>query len=211
MNGTRPGGPLSTAVVQPLTPTVQDSYYLIGDESSVSVVLVSLISSCGIANVTVTNTYINGTSVLNETALVPHPEQVVQYYRASSFSLALSSYNNSAALLSRSPASNDSAPPPLSENTPLPGGINTTLFVCINATIAATVPLLDTDSGKHGLSTANIIEIVIGSVVGVLLLLGLGLRFTIWIARRRLNPRTTSESSLAQPLIDSGAIPAATH
>jgi hypothetical protein len=171
MNGTRPGGPLSTAVVQPLTATAQDSYYLIGDESSVSVVLASLVSSCGIANVTVTNTYINGTSVLNETALVPHPEQVVQYYRASSFSLALSSYNNSAALLSRAPASNDSAPPPFSENTPLPVGINTALLLCINTTIAATVPLLDTDSGNHGLSTADIIWIFIGSLGWVLLLL----------------------------------------
>jgi hypothetical protein len=65
-----------TAVVEPLTATAQDSYYLIGDESSVSVVLASLVSSCGVTNVRVTNTYINGTSVLNETALVP-PEQVV--------------------------------------------------------------------------------------------------------------------------------------
>ncbi|KAF8498888.1 hypothetical protein JB92DRAFT_3146434 [Gautieria morchelliformis] len=112
INGNRTGGPLSTAIVQPLISSPQDSYYLIGDQASVSAVLAFLVPNCGIANVTVTNTYVNGTSVLNGTALVPHPEQVVQYYRACSFALALSSYNNSAALLSRAPASNDSAPPP---------------------------------------------------------------------------------------------------
>ncbi|KAF8487665.1 hypothetical protein JB92DRAFT_1484552 [Gautieria morchelliformis] len=118
INGNRTGGPLSTAIVQPLISTPEDSYYLIGDQASVSVVLNFLIPNCGIADATVTNTYINGTSVFNGTALVPHPEQVVQYYRSSSMALALLSYNNSAALLSRAPASNASAPPPSQRTHP---------------------------------------------------------------------------------------------
>ena len=137
-------------MVLPNANTSQNSYYLVGDESSVSVVLASLVSNCGIVNSTVTNTYINGTTTFNGAALIPHPEQIVQYYRASSFALALSTYNNSAALPSYAPASNNSLAPPLSEDVPLPLGINMTLFGCLNSTIAANVPLIDTGSTKLG-------------------------------------------------------------
>ena len=171
LNDTRPGGLLSTAIVLPSNNASQNSYYLVGDESSVSVVLASLVSNCGIVNSTATNTYINGTTTLGRMALVPHAEQMVQYYRASSFALALSTYNNSAALPSRAPASNNSIPYPLSEDAPLPLAINMTLFACLNSTIAATVPLIDTDSNNQGMSFLYIFQITLEALGAMLVLL----------------------------------------
>lgn len=179
MNYTRPGGPLSTAVVQPLTSSninvTQNTYYLVGDESSVSMVLASLVSHCGILNSTVANTYINGTSTFNGDTLVPHPEQMVQYYRASSFALALSVYNNSATLGSNAPASNSSAPPPLSEDTPVPPGTNRTFLACLNSTIATNLPLPETDSGSHQWTSDRIQNLFGLSIIGV------GVLMVLWV------------------------------
>ena len=165
----RPGGALSTAVVQPSVlsnnASSPDSYYIVGDEASVSTVIEAFVSQCDVANASVTNTYPNGTLSANGTVLVPHPEQIVQFYRASSFALALSTYNNSATLPANAPASNTSAAPLVSADTPLPVGINMTLLACLNGTIAANVPLLDVDGGKQGLSGWAIGGIVAAIVV----------------------------------------------
>ena len=170
----RPGGALSTAVVRPSAlsnnASSPDSYYIVGDESSVSTVLNALVSQCDVANASVTNTYLNGTLPANGTVLVTHPEQIVQFYRASSFALALLSYNNSATLPANAPASNVSAAPPISADTPLPVGLNMTLFACLNSTIAASVPLLDVDGGQ-GLSVDQILWILFAIFVSVPLLL----------------------------------------
>ncbi|KAJ6586467.1 hypothetical protein DFH09DRAFT_1143452 [Mycena vulgaris] len=61
------------------------------------------------------------------------PEQVVQYYRASSVALSLDGYNNTAVFM----AENSTA------DTPLPTGIDTNLLVCLNTTIGLAVPLVD--------------------------------------------------------------------
>lgn len=63
----------------------------------------------------------------------PQPESAIGYYRASSVVLTLVGYNNSAALSSD----------PNAMNTPIPGGIDTTLGNCLNQTIGAAVPLVD--------------------------------------------------------------------
>jgi len=62
----------------------------------------------------------------------PKPEQVVQYYRASSVALTLDGYNDTAALA-----------PEGTTDTPLPTNIDTTLLDCLNQTIALAVPLVD--------------------------------------------------------------------
>ena len=61
------------------------------------------------------------------------PQQVIQYYRASSAVLTLDGYNNSATF-----SSNESA-----SDSPLPQNIDTTLLECLNQTIGSAVPLVD--------------------------------------------------------------------
>ncbi|KAJ6540873.1 hypothetical protein DFH09DRAFT_1396041 [Mycena vulgaris] len=57
----------------------------------------------------------------------PMPEQVIQYYRASSVALALDGYNNTAVF----------APDNTTAKVPLPGNINPNLLNCLNKTIGA--------------------------------------------------------------------------
>jgi len=63
----------------------------------------------------------------------PKPEEVVQYYRASSAALMLEGYNNTAQL-----SDNTTLP-----DTPLPANVDTNLLACLNQTIGAAVPLVD--------------------------------------------------------------------
>jgi len=62
----------------------------------------------------------------------PGPEQVIQYYRASSVALTLDGYNNSAVYVN-GPA----------EDTPLPANIDLEMISCVNSTIGSRVPLLE--------------------------------------------------------------------
>lgn len=98
----------------------------------------------------------------------PLPEQIIQYYRASTFALSLDGYNNTASLPANMPANNDTAPWPLSQDSPLPAGLNSTFLVCVNTTIGASVPLIDVES--HKLSAGQIVEIVGLSIQGIIVL-----------------------------------------
>ena len=62
--------------------------------------------------------------------LAPHPEQVVQYYRASSAALALQNYNNTAIF------EEEGAP-----DIPLPANVDVQLLNCLNATIGTSIPI----------------------------------------------------------------------
>lgn len=62
----------------------------------------------------------------------PKPEQVIQYYRASSIALSLDGYNNTATLASEG-----------TPDTPLPDGIDLKLMDCLNQTIGLAAPLID--------------------------------------------------------------------
>jgi len=62
----------------------------------------------------------------------PEPEQVVQYYRASSVALTLDGYNNTAVYNLTN-----------TTDVALPSGIDTTLLSCLNDTIGVAVPLVD--------------------------------------------------------------------
>ena len=97
----------------------------------------------------------------------PVPEQVVQYYRASSFALSLDGYNNTAALPSNAPASNDSSPVQMAD-TPFPSGLNTTFLECVNSTTAASVPLLD--ASKKKFSPAEITGLIFAGIAGAFFL-----------------------------------------
>ena len=72
----------------------------------------------------------------------PLPEQVVQYYRASSVALLLDGYNNTDALVSQGPNGG--------EAVPLPAWVDRTLLGCLNTTIGEAVPLFgDTPSNAY--------------------------------------------------------------
>jgi hypothetical protein len=107
------------------------------------------------------------------------PEQVVQWYRASSFALSLDTYNNTAALPSNAPVSNTSTLPTMSD-TALPAGLNLTFLACLNATTALAVPLV---APTAKFSHAEIAGIVIGAVVGLVCLL-VALSFCVRSIRR---------------------------
>jgi hypothetical protein len=96
-----------------------------------------------------------------------YPEQAVQYYRASSFVLALNGYNNSASLVSNQPADNNTAPPTIAD-TPLPASLNTTFLQCLNFTTAFSLPLYD---APDKLSGSDIGLIVVGSMIGMMFLM----------------------------------------
>ncbi|KAF9017645.1 hypothetical protein BDZ89DRAFT_960913, partial [Hymenopellis radicata] len=61
------------------------------------------------------------------------PEQIVQYYRASSAALSIDGYNNTAVFSSDANAT----------VTPLPSSVDTTLLDCLNSTIGQAIPLVD--------------------------------------------------------------------
>ncbi|CAE6491702.1 unnamed protein product [Rhizoctonia solani] len=133
------------------------SYYLVGDADTVSAVMEAVVAQCSVANAT-------GTPVDDNNSTV-HVEQAVQYYRSSSFMLALTSYNNSASLPSNAPTDNNTAPLPPSADTPLPTGTNTTFLNCLNETIGASIPIMDAAPGAlratSGLNAVGILWLMI--------------------------------------------------
>jgi len=161
-NTDRPGGNLVSAIVQPSYNTSSVTYRLVGDNSSVSAVFAAVVANCSVANNT--NSIVAFTpSFDNDTSTWPLPEQVIQWYRASSFALTLDGYNNTAALSSNQPPSNSSTNFTQLGDTPLPANLNMTFLNCINYTTGASVPLMDPSSS--GLTAAKIAGIVIGGIV----------------------------------------------
>jgi hypothetical protein len=169
----RPGG---EQVIVELTPNAaaytwntttvdgfNETYWMIGDRESATALLSVLMDvpglypfGCGILNAAITPF-----DPSNDSTPVDF-ENVIQWYRASSFALAFQGYNNTYSF------------PPLNEtsedmgwdySTPLPEQLVESPFLqCINSTISAALPILD--KGKPALSPEAIAGIVIGSIVG---------------------------------------------
>jgi len=148
-NSSRPGGPQVTAVFQ--SATLPDTYRLLSDTVTVTSLISSITDSC---NTLLSTTSITPAEYRGDDLDLPKPEQVIQYYRASSVALSLDGYNNTGAL------SDD----PNAPNTPLPSTIDTSLLSCLNTTIGRTVPLVD--SGAFGLQPQSGIGLlgVVGAV-----------------------------------------------
>ncbi|KAI5121695.1 hypothetical protein M0805_002770, partial [Coniferiporia weirii] len=156
----RPGGNLIVAIVQPSWGPGNVTYRILGDNSSVISVFAALVSNCSVVNAT-SEFYAYSASE----SIWPVPEQVVQYYRASSFLLSLDGYNNTASLPANMPASNNSASVSIAD-TPLPSSLNITFFECVNQTIGASVPLVDPPVPKK-LSSSAIVGITFGAIFGL--------------------------------------------
>ncbi|KLO09530.1 hypothetical protein SCHPADRAFT_857801 [Schizopora paradoxa] len=166
----RPGGNLVAAIVQPSNNTSSVTYRLLGDNSSVSAVFAALVANCSIANNT-DGIYAFSPSSTTNTSVWPLPEQVIQWYRASTFALSLDGYNDTASLASNAPASNSSTGYTRLADTPLPDGLNTTFLECVNYTTGASVPLVNKPSDS--LKAWQIVLIVLGSLFAAVIIGGL--------------------------------------
>ncbi|ESK94333.1 hypothetical protein Moror_8198 [Moniliophthora roreri MCA 2997] len=121
----RPGGPILAAAFQSLSTSSNQTVLKVVADTDTTAELVSIIKQ-------------NCSSLLDTKAddnQMPLPEEVVQYYRASSVALTLVGYNNSAVY-------NNSV-----EDTPIPSGVDMVMLNCVNQTIGAGVPLIDGSAG----------------------------------------------------------------
>lgn len=125
------------------------SFGLVGDSDSVQAVMNVLASSnCSVINATLLPYDTTNTSTSS-----PQPQNVVQYYRSSSFALTLTLYTNNATLEANQPSSNDSAVPNIPD-TPLPfDHVDQTFLACVNETIGESLPILSS-TGKGVLITS---------------------------------------------------------
>ena len=111
--------------------TQNTTFYFVSDNDTATAMVPILQQNCS----SVLNSGVSNTPVPYNVSdpNAPKPEQVVQYYRASSAALMLAGYNNTAQL-----SDNTSLP-----DTPLPTNIDTNLLTCLNQTIGVAIPLVD--------------------------------------------------------------------
>ena len=148
-NASRPGGPLAYAAFA--APQANSTFFVVSDTSTVSSLLTSLPKACTLnadASSEVLKPFTGNTSE-------PLPEQVVQYYRASSVVLTLDGYNNTAALSSDRNA----------KVVPLPSTVDMQLLECLNSTIGEAVPLF---SSAYAVSPPRMAAV--GPTVGLVML-----------------------------------------
>ncbi|KAK7028349.1 hypothetical protein R3P38DRAFT_921085 [Favolaschia claudopus] len=134
-NSSRPGGAMAMASFQ--SNSTGTTFRLVADNDTVMDVMPDVSANC---SQWLTPASIDATTPTPFNASGVAPEQVIQYYRASSLALTLDGYNNSAVF----------APENSTDDTPLPTGIDGNLLGCLNYTIAQAVPLVD--SGAMQLS-----------------------------------------------------------
>jgi hypothetical protein len=162
----RPGGPVGVVRIgtknRSRWPNMTDDEVceMIGDKESLAFMITDLINVCAITP--------QWPRKFDPTALNSiKPENVIQYYRASSFALAFSSYNNTFAL----PSSNPTTTQRFDQSVPLPSLVVDSSFLhCVNDTIKASLPIQDSyERPKKGLTGGELAGIVIGCVVGVII------------------------------------------
>lgn len=154
---------------------VNETYWMIGDLDSLSTLFSILVDppnnksspyGCNVQNLGPYTFPPDPNSNSSDISLPFRFENVIQWYRSSSFALAYQGYNNTYAT---SPL-NQTTGLGWNESVPLPDQQLYSPFLdCINTTITAALPILNAPSPK--LSTGAIVGIVIGSVIGVTLIL----------------------------------------
>ncbi|KAF5356860.1 hypothetical protein D9756_006783 [Leucocoprinus leucothites] len=143
-NSTRPGGALSTATFQAVS--LNNTFRIVADNATIVSLISDLSQNC--SSRFTTNPAPTSTP-LNSSASVPRPEQVIQYYRASSIALTLDQYNNTATYA-----------PEGTVDSPLPSGLDTTLLTCLNETIGLAAPLIDGEMATWAPSYFSLISVV---------------------------------------------------
>ena len=139
-------------------------FYLIGDLSSVSVAQAALTVNCNATSADEPFTALiyptpDGTNITH----YPETTEIIQFYRTSSFALALSGFN--ASVLPEGT---------VSANAALPNSVDRVFLQCINSTIASTIPISDARKERHLRSAVKLTTIL----SGVICLLLVALVFT---------------------------------
>ncbi|KAJ7095841.1 hypothetical protein B0H15DRAFT_74909 [Mycena belliarum] len=128
-NSSRPGGVMMTAAFQS-NGTSGTTFRILADNTTVVDLISDISANC---SASLSSSSATTPAPYNDTAtLPPQPEQVVQYYRASSIALSLDGYNNTSVFAAAG-----------TPDVPLPSGIDTTLLDCLNQTIGLAAPLID--------------------------------------------------------------------
>ncbi|KAJ3739506.1 hypothetical protein DFH05DRAFT_1537946 [Lentinula detonsa] len=147
-NSSRPGGILMTAAFQ--SNSTSSIFRILSDNTTISELITDIHANCS-SHLT-SNSASSPSSAISYNSSAsdaPKPEQVVQYFRASTVSLTLDGYNNTAVFDSEGTA-----------DVPLPSGIDTTLLECMNSTIGVAVPLVDAGSIRWGTPSYGVIGLV---------------------------------------------------
>ena len=184
----RPGGDLSYVQIVPkdsdgpFPMADDDSYWMIGDYQSVNTILSLLVDNylgtsygCGAENGIILPFITVGTdggplqydtSINNGTTLPFHFENVIQWYRASSFALAAKGYNNTSTFL---PHNETTEPSDWATSTPVP---NTQFLFrsCVNRTIYSALPILDAKPPEYKMPIGVLLGIILGSILGAVII-----------------------------------------
>lgn len=124
---------MATAVFPSLA--ASGTYFrILADNETVLSLVADLSANCS-SYIATTSPFFSATASAPYTGL-PQPEQVVQYYRASSIALSLDGYNNSATY------GMEGTP-----DLPLPASTDLVLMDCLNQTIGQAAPLVDAAGG----------------------------------------------------------------
>jgi len=134
--------------------TSASTFRILADNATVVALITDITANC---SASLSSPSATSPSPYNDTAdSPPQPEQIVQYYRASSIALSLDGYNNTAIFEA------DGTP-----DVPLPTGIDTTLLDCLNQTIGLAPPLIDGVGSRWAAVPSN------GSLLGLIWLMWL--------------------------------------
>ncbi|KAJ7863080.1 hypothetical protein B0H14DRAFT_2739233 [Mycena olivaceomarginata] len=130
-NSSRPGGVMTTANFQSNGPN-GTVFRILADLMTVTDLIEDIVANC---SGSLSNSSISAggspSSYNDSSTLPPQPEQIVQYYRASSIALSLDGYNNTSIFMAEG-----------TPDVPLPSGIDATALDCLNQTIGAAAPLI---------------------------------------------------------------------
>ncbi|KAF9051090.1 hypothetical protein BDZ89DRAFT_1154005 [Hymenopellis radicata] len=129
-NSSRPGGAMTYATF-PST-SGNTTFFVVSDNTTVASLITDIKSNCSSSDLNTDKVSSAPIAYKESDSTMPQPESTIQYYRASSVSLTLDGYNNSAAFEAEG-----------TKDTPLPSSVDTTLLNCLNLTIGAATPLID--------------------------------------------------------------------
>jgi hypothetical protein len=128
--------------------TNEETYYIVADRDTNLAIMTSIVTWCHA-------TPLWATIFDPETSPIK-PENVIQYYRASSFALAFKGYNNTFARTANTEAS-------ITESTPLPDFIEHSPFrQCLDHVIMDALPIVDQQPPPEGRNLGLILGLVFG-------------------------------------------------
>jgi len=119
-------------------------FRILADNATTTDLITDIIANCSTSLSNATVTAQGSLTPYNDSATAPpQPEQVVQWYRASSIALSLDGYNNTAIFEAEG-----------TPDVPIPSGIDATLLDCLNQTIGLAAPLIG-GVGSHWAAIPN--------------------------------------------------------